>query len=230
MDREFGNGRTSRTMAPAGPIDLINPYRLRVDQSGLCGAPPLTSPAAGGTRRDSQLFGWARPRRHRHQRGEPANRLNTAGREPAQDQSADAGADADPAAPPVRVTTGEEEIQPPPGRSAGEVAEYAIDTERVRARPPSDDVAQSEPVMQPLLTPPPRKQWPPMVCALVLVGGVGLNLSGEQQRASRWSQDRAGRRQRNASRPKWCSGGASLSSQVPEDTFVATLIIPVKPG
>lgn len=220
----------SRTNPP------INPSLTRTNP-GLFGgqAPPLTSPAkpAGVRTTGPQPLAGARPVTP----PPPAANLRTTNPPPAANllktNPPMPGLTRTQPPPPVRVTTGEEEIQPPPGRSAGEVAEYAIDTERVRAVT-AEAMTSRNPnsVMQPLPTPPPRKQWPLMVGfgALVLVGGVGLGtylVNSTRKPVVAVTEPVVGKET-----PAGPNGAAAVHPVEPgsEDTFVATPIIPVKPG
>ena len=125
----------------------------------------------------------------------------------------------------------EEELQPPQGRSPGELAEYAIDTERVRAvTAEATNTRSPNPVIAPLPPPnQPQRQWPLMVGfgVLVLAGGIGLGtyLVNATRKPTVATTDPATRRDN--------AGGSQVAvrpAEGPEEPFVATPIIPVKPG
>jgi len=138
------------------------------------------------------------------------------------------------APPPLnRVPTAEEEIQPPPGRSPGELAEYAIDTERVRAvTAEATGTRNPNSVMQPMPMPPPQRQWPVMVGfgLLVLAGGIGLGtyLVNATRKPVVTANDQKNRK--NVPIDTVGEVPVRPAEGVPDEPFVATPIIPVKPG
>ena len=143
--------------------------------------------------------------------------------------------------PPTAIQTPlvEEDLQPPLGRSPSALAEYAIDTERVRAVTQEAMTARNpDLVMQPMPLPPPQRQWPLMLGfgTLVLVGGVALGtlLVNTTRKNGPVVTD-----------PSGPANGVVVGKDVPitsgksapvqpvddgENRFVATPIIPVKPG
>ena len=217
----------SRTNPP------INPSLTRTNP-GLFGgqAPPLTSPAKSVAVRTTgpQAVGAA----VRTTNPPPAAGLRTTNSQPGtglRTTNAPMPGLTRTAPPPLlRVPTGEEEIQPPPGRSPGELAEYAIDTERVRAVT-SEAMESRNPnsVMQPLPQAPPRRQWPLMVGfgVLVLAGGVGL---GTYLVSSTRKPVVVSDPARKVVPVDPTTGVPVRPTENPDEPFVATPIIPVKPG
>ncbi|MBL9042761.1 MAG: protein kinase [Myxococcales bacterium] len=134
--------------------------------------------------------------------------------------------------PMLRTPTAEEEIQPPPGRSPGELAEYAIDTERVRAVTSEAMVTRNpNSVMQPLPMPPPSRQWPLMIGfgVLVLAGGIGLGtyLVNTNRKPVVAVNDPGRKAIPGDPNPTVAVRPGEPST---DEVFVATPIIPVKPG
>jgi serine/threonine protein kinase len=133
--------------------------------------------------------------------------------------------------PPAMLTpAADEEIQPPPGRNPLALAEYAIDTERVRAVT-AEAIGTRNPdsVMQPLPQPPVQRQWPLLLGfgALVLVGGVALGtvLVNVTRKPVVATNDPP-----NVKDAPLLAGGSAPIRPVEPSEFVATPIIPVKPG
>ena len=125
----------------------------------------------------------------------------------------------------------DEDLQPPPGRSPGELAEYAIDTERVRAVTAEATNARTpNPVIQPVPRPnSQQRQWPLMVGfgVLVLAGGIGLGtyLVNATRKPTTATNDPSVRRDGPSVPPT-----VTRPPEPSDEPFVATPIIPVKPG